>query len=307
MGSVLNPQLFLLEDLFAEETTKVEQPKVSIWMKDKDIFKASTDVTLVKAIEPGIYTAGFDKNIGYFCKKLHTSSDELFIFSDSITQKLVDEIKLFWDKAQLYKENNLIHKRGILLEGYPGVGKSSIISILSLEIIEQGGVVFRVSDSSNLGDYIEFIRGSFRKLQPDTPIITILEDIDQYDDVSEELLDFLDGKTHINHHVVIATTNNTSEIPDTFLRPSRLDLKIEIPLPSKTVRGEYFKFKNVPDEDIDNLVEQSNNLSLADLKELYICIYLLDYSVENAVAKITSPREKRNYLTSPRNKSRMGF
>ena len=307
MGSVLNPQLFLLEDLFEIEEEKPLPPKVSIWMQERDMVRASTNVTLLKKINPGIYTVEFDKNLGLFCRPLDVKSDELFLFSDSITQKLLEEINLFWDKAELYKENNLIHKRGILLEGFPGTGKSSLISILSTHIIKQGGVVFKVGGYRNLEDYITFVRNSFRKIQPDTPIITILEDLDQYEDVEEDLLDFLDGKTHINHHVVIATTNNTETIPDTFLRPSRIDLKIEIPLPCEQTRREYFKYKEVPEKDLEDLVMKSDQFSLADLKELYICVYLLDYTVEDAVMKISSPREKRNYLSSPKNKSRMGF
>ena len=307
MGSVLNPQLFLLEDLFEIEEEKPLPPKVSIWMQERDMVRASTNVTLLKKINPGIYTVEFDKNLGLFCRPLDVKSDELFLFSDSITQKLLEEINLFWGKAELYKENNLIHKRGILLEGFPGTGKSSLISILSTHIIKQGGVVFKVDGYRNLEDYITFVRNSFRKIQPDTPIITILEDLDQYEDVEEELLDFLDGKTHINHHVVIATTNNTETIPDTFLRPSRIDLKIEIPLPCEQTRREYFKYKEVPEKDLEDLVMKSDQFSLADLKELYICVYLLDYTVEDAIMKISSPREKRNYLSSPKNKSRMGF
>lgn len=308
MASILNPQLFLLEDLFEEaEAPETPPAKVSVWMQDKDIVKASTNVTILKSINPGIYTVEFDKNIGLFCRSLDVKSDELFLFSDSITQKLLEEINLFWSKADLYKENNLIHKRGILLEGFPGTGKSSLISILSTNIIKQGGVVFKVGGYRNLEDYISFIRNSFRKIQPDTPIITILEDLDQYEDAEEELLDFLDGKTHINHHVVIATTNNTEVIPDTFLRPSRIDLKIEIPLPCDQTRREYFRYKEVPEKDLEELVSRSDQLSLADLKELYICIYLLDYTIEDAVLKINSPREKKNYLSFPKNKSRMGF
>ena len=308
MAPVLNPQLFLLEDLFEEaEASETPPAKVSVWMQDKDIVKASTNVTILKKINPGIYTVEFDKNIGLFCRSLDVKSDELFLFSDSITQKLLEEINLFWGKSDLYKENNLIHKRGILLEGFPGTGKSSLISILCTNIIKQGGVVFKVGGYRNLEDYISFIRNSFRKIQPDTPIITILEDLDQYEDAEEELLDFLDGKTHIDHHVVIATTNNTEVIPDTFLRPSRIDLKIEIPLPCDQTRREYFRHKGVPEKDLEELVSKSDQLSLADLKELYICIYLLDYTIEDAVLKINSPRAKKNYLSFPKNKSRMGF
>lgn len=311
MASILNPQIFMLDDLIDSAKEKIEEEirdtTVSVWIKDKDLIRASKDITLIKEIAPGIYTVDFDQNIGYFCKKIDVKSDELFLFTDSITNNLLEEIKLFWTKSNIYKENNLIHKRGILLEGYPGTGKSSIISLLANEIIKQGGVVFKVNGFRNLNDYIGFIRGSFRKIQPDTPIITILEDLDQYDDVEDELLDFLDGKTHIDHHVVIATTNDTENIPDTFLRPSRIDLKIEIPMPAEQTRSEYFKYKKVPDEDIENLIKETEGCSLADLKELYICIYLLDYTVEDAINKIKAPRDKKCYLSSPQTKSKMGL
>lgn len=312
MASILNqiPQNFILIDDFiddsVEEKEKSEE-KVSVWIKDKDMIKASTNITLFDKIEPGVYTVEFSREHGVFCKKMHIKSDELFIFSDSITEKLLSEINLFWSKSELYKKNNLIHKRGILLEGFPGTGKSSIISILSNEIINKGGVVFKINGVRNLDIYIDFIRNGFREIQPDTPIITILEDLDQYEEIEMDLLDFLDGKTHIDHHVVIATTNNTESIPDTFLRPSRIDLKIEIPLPSKDTRREYFQYKNVPETDIEILINKSNDFSLADLKELYISIYLLDYTIDEAIEKITTPREKKNYSTSAINTTKIGL
>ena len=309
MAPLLDQQFFILENMpiSSSEDEEVKEPKtMSVWVKDKDIIKASTNISLMSAIEPGVYVVDFSRDIGLFCKKIDIKSDELFVFSDSITTDLLAEISLFWTKAERYKENKLIHKRGILLEGFPGTGKSSIISILSNEIIAKGGVVFKINGYRNLDNYIEFVRTGFRKIQPDTPIITILEDLDQYEDVEVELLDFLDGKTHLDHHVIIATTNNTEEIPDTFLRPSRIDLKIEIPLPVEQTRREYFEHKNVPKDDIELLVEKSERFSLADLKELYICIYLLDYSIDDAVEKISSPKEKKNFLSSPLNKVKLG-
>ena len=311
MAPFLMDNFFLLqgnpEEAQLSDMEDDDEIPVSVWIKDKDIIRASTDISLIYKIEPGVYTVDFTREQGLFCKKIEIKSDELFVFTDSITQKLLDEINLFWAKSELYKINKLIHKRGILLEGFPGTGKSSIISLLSNKIIEMGGVVFKIKNFRNLDNYIEFIRFEFRKIQPTTPIITILEDLDQYSEVEVELLDFLDGKTHTEHHVVIATTNNTENIPDTFLRPSRIDLKIEIPLPNETTRKEYFIFKGVPENDIDELVSKSEKLSLADLKELYICIYLLDYSVEDAVFKVSKPKEKRNYLNSSANSDKLGI
>lgn len=309
MASILNNsqgQIIVLSDDPIDNDERKEE-KISVWLKDKDIIKPSTNISLLQKIEPGIYTVDFSRDHGIYCKKMDVKSDELFVFSDSISEKLLKEINNFWEKSERYKQNNLVHKRGILLEGFPGTGKSSIISILCKEIISKGGVVFKINGIRNLDTYFEFIRYGFREIQPETPVVTILEDLDQYEEVESELLDFLDGKTHLDHHVVIATTNNTELIPDTYLRPSRIDLKIEVPLPSEQTRREYFKFKNTPEGDIENLVKQSEDFSLADLKELYVCIYLLDYTVEEAVGKITAPKEKKNYLNSSTSGSKLGL
>lgn len=309
MAPILNNsqgQIIVLSDDPIDDDKRKEE-KISVWLKDKDIIKPSTNISLLQKIEPGIYTVDFSRDHGIYCKKMDIKSDELFVFSDSISEKLLKEINTFWEKSERYKQNNLVHKRGILLEGFPGTGKSSIISILCKEIISKGGVVFKINGIRNLDTYFEFIRYGFREIQPETPVVTILEDLDQYEEVESELLDFLDGKTHLDHHVVIATTNNTELIPDTYLRPSRIDLKIEVPLPSEQTRREYFKFKNTPEDEIENLVKQSEDFSLADLKELYVCIYLLDYTVEEAVGKITAPKEKKNYLNSSTSGSKLGL
>ena len=223
-----------------------EDEKISIWIKDGVYIRPSTNMSVLPKLEPGVYTVNFSRDQGMYCKKLTNVSDELFTFSDSVTVKLLSEINNFWDKEELYKSNKLVHKRGILLEGYPGTGKSSIISLLSNEIIKREGIVFKIQSPNNINVFIDFMQMAFRKIQADTPIITIIEDLDQYTDVESEILDFLDGKMNINHNIVLCTTNNSYALPDTFLRPSRIDLKIEIPLPSEKTREEYFKFKNVP-------------------------------------------------------------
>ena len=179
--------------------------------------------------------------------------------------------------------------------------------MVSKELIDKGGVVFKVYGIKNLSDYVDFMKYGFRKIQPNTPVITILEDIDQYQDVETQLLDFLDGQFHVNHHIVIATSNNTEDIPDTFLRPSRLDLKIEVDYPTEKTREEFFRFKKVPEEQISDLVLATDQCSLADLKEIYICIFLLDYTVDEAVNQVLQPTEKKNYLERKYKRSKIGL
>ena len=284
-----------------------ENSKESIWIKENNIYRGSVNVSLHKNINPGIYRVDLSREYGYFCEKIDIKSDELFLFSDALSIKILEEIDLFWKSYPAFKEKNLVHKRGILLEGPAGTGKSSIVTMLASQVINNGGVVFKISDYRNFLDYTTFLHHSFRKIEPTTPIVTILEDIDQYDDIMQQLLDFLDGKNSIDYHVFIATTNNTEELEDNLLRPSRLDLIYTIDNPSEIHREEYFKFKNVPEEDLAHLVKHSDGCSLADLKEIYICKYLLDYSTEDAISKVKTPRKKVNYLKSGGKKNKIGL
>jgi len=306
MDTILSKQVFLIDDFTVEEEL-FEEEKISVWVTDKDRILPSTSLSLSSKLEPGIYEVGYSKDQGFFCKKSAIINDELFIFSNSLTQNLLKEIELFWSKKDLYAKKNFLHKRGIFLEGYPGTGKTSLISQISEGVISAGGVIFKIKDFRNLVDYVEFITDYFRKIQPETPVITIIEDLDKYMEVESELLDFLDGKTNINHHIVIATSNNTEEIPETLLRPSRFDIKIEIPLPDEITREEYFRFKEVEEEKIVDLVKLTDKLSLADLKEIYICIYFLDYTVENAIRKVKSPKSRKNYSFGSPRTSKIGF
>lgn len=292
---------------FVESEPDLSEDKVSMWVKDKDYYIPSTDISVTRELPPGIYQVDYSNDRGYFCKPIKIETDELFVFTDSITTNLLEEIENFWNKEALYKEKKLVHKRGILLSGFAGTGKTTMINMLSKELIDRGGVVFKIYGIKNLSYYIDFMKHGFRKIQPKTPIITILEDIDQYQDIESELLDFLDGQYHLNHHLIIATSNNTENIPDTFLRPSRLDLKIEVDYPSEQTREEFFRNKEVPENDLSELVKATKECSLADLKEVYICVYLLDYTVEEALTQVLDPTEKKNYLERKYKKTKIGL
>ena len=288
------PSPYIVYEIEAEEE---KECKSVIWIKEDDLFRPSKKVSLYNKLDPGLYTAGFNRDIGYFCKKVDTHSDELINFKESKVTGLLEEIKLFWDKKDIYKENKLMHKRGVLLTGYPGTGKSSIISILIDNIVSIGGVAFMIDGPRNMPDYIDFITHDFRDIQPETPIITIIEDFDKYvnGQIESDILDFLDGKMNINHHIVIATSNNTSDIPSSFLRPSRFDLVVEIELPSDEVKREYLENKNISSDKIDEIILKTPLFSLADLKELYICVFLLGYTVDESVEKIKAAKKKKDY------------
>jgi len=302
MDSILSNEVFFTFD--DDDSEDIE--KVSLWVVDGEQIRPSTNLGVTNKLNPGIYKVGVSRDYGIYCKKVDISSDELFYFSDSIIPSLIQEITLFWDKADLYKQNKLIHKRGILFCGYPGCGKTSIISLLCNEIIKRKGVVFIVEDANNLSIYTNFIKNNFRQIEPNTPIITIIEDLDNYGN-NDLILDFLDGKSQIEHHLLLTTANNTLNIPDAYLRPSRIDLKVEVTLPNETIRKEYFLHKKLDLETAQNLASKTEDFSLAELKELYIAIYILDYSLEESLLKIKTPHIKKDFSSKRLKTNKLGI
>ena len=297
MATILNIEDFIEFEDDYENDHEVPN-KVSLWTKSDGKYTASKDVEICDTLPPGMYSLDYHPNIGYQCTPQKAQTDELFLFSDSVADRIIPEVQKFWDKKELFKEHDLIHKRGILLYGSPGTGKSSYINIIARKLVKDGGIVFIIRSKQEFVNYVDFVRNVFRKIQPDTNVISILEDIDHYEGVHPIILDFLDGHAQLAHHVVIATSNNTEELPDTFFRPSRLDLKIEVPLPSLTTRYEYFKNKKVDENLLTELAEKTHGCSIADLKEVYVCVFLLDYTIENAIEQVLGEYIKRDYTDS---------
>lgn len=301
MDSILTNELFFM----FEEEDDVTYDKTSLWVAEGDIIRPSTSISILQKLQPGVYKVEVNRDYGVYCKKVKITSDELFLFPNSIIPSLVEEINLFWEKAEAYKKDKLVHKRGILLSGYPGGGKTSAISLFCDEVIKRKGIAFLITDPDNLSLYTNFIKNSFRQIEPDTPIISIIEDLDNYVH-DKTLLDFLDGKAQIEHHVIITTTNNTNNIPDAFLRPSRIDLKYELELPNVSIRKEYFLKKNVTEERATEISEKTEDFTLADLKEVYIAVFLLNYTLEDALKKIKFSEIKKDFSSKRLKNNKLG-
>ena len=67
---------------------------------------------------------------GIMFERVETNSDHLLRFEDSRYNEVLTEVDSFWDLGPKFEMVGLTHKRGLLLWGQPGQGKSCLLLCL---------------------------------------------------------------------------------------------------------------------------------------------------------------------------------
>jgi hypothetical protein len=196
--------------------------------------------------------------------------DDLFLPND-IKTEIKNIVENFLASKDFYLENKIPWKRGILLFGEPGNGKTSIIrTIMSMYNFKPVTIVPGASDDA--------VRDAFSYAEEQSPSLLYFEDLDsllEKIDISS-FLNLMDGISTKNGLLVIATANEIKKLKANITdRPSRFDRKFEIPLPNQEMAYIYLKrwFGNLITakkcREIAKLSEKYK-FSYGYLKELYI-------------------------------------
>jgi hypothetical protein len=211
--------------------------------------------------------------------------DDLIDFADSLPAKILHEIENFWDLGDLFLKHGYLHRRGYLLYGPQGSGKSSVVHQVVHRIIKAGHVAVFCEHPGFLTRAMEV----FRKIEPDRPVVCLFEDIDAIIEIhgDSELLQWLDGSHQINKVINIATTNYPERLDRRIVsRPRRFDRIIKIESPTASIRETYFR-KKLPDlatnGHLAHWVTLTEGLSFAALAELVISVACLGNNLEETV------------------------
>ena len=178
--------------------------------------------------------------------------------------------------------------------GEPGCGKSGIIQLIAKQLIENDGIILNVKDHDDVEYFIDFI-STFRKIEPNRPLIVLLEDIDSIagdsNHQTSKLLNILDGVKQIEDVVYIATTNYPEKLQERITnRPSRFDRRYQVELPNKEIREAYIRHK-LTEEDMTNVniqewVERTEGMSLSHLKEVVISTIVMGREFEEVMGNL---------------------
>lgn len=149
-------------------------------------------------------------------------------------------------------------KRGILLEGRYGIGKTMTARTTAKICQDNGWTFIMLSDVRGLRSALEFAR----RYQP---AVVFAEDIDRAiadrDDVGNDLINTIDGVVNSRDEVIVVlTTNYVEKLDRSMLRPGRLDAVVRIKTPNvesaKRLILNYSQSALVPGTDVTEAATQ---------------------------------------------------
>ncbi|XP_073824723.1 mitochondrial chaperone BCS1 [Musca autumnalis] len=159
------------------------------------------------------------------------------VLDKNISTRILEDCREFINNSQWYADRGIPYRRGYLLHGPPGCGKSSFITALAGEL-EYGICLLNLSERGLTDDRLNHLLN----VAPEQSII-LLEDIDaafaSREDVLQQkaayeglnrvtfsgLLNCLDGVASTEARIVFMTTNYIDRLDPALIRPGRVDVK----------------------------------------------------------------------------------
>jgi len=199
------------------------------------------------------------------------------ILAGALKQEILDDLSRFFAAREIYEKYSIPWKRGILLTGPPGNGKTCTIKALVNQLSRPCLYVKSLKSEDDSDDVN--IKNVFARARQSAPCILVLEDLDSLiaEASKSAFLNELDGFPSNTGMAVIGTTNHPERLdPAIADRPSRFDRKFHFGPPDCSLRAEFLRVWNDDLEAsarlspgaITSVAAETEGFSFAYLREL---------------------------------------
>jgi len=208
-----------------------------------------------------------------------SASFEDLVLADDLKATIRDDFEAFLKSEDRYNRLGISWRRGALLIGPPGNGKTHCVRALVKELSVSSLYVQSLSHQYYTPE--QMWHQVFDRARGLRPCVLVLEDLDSLvtDENRSFFLNQLDGFEQNHGLIVLATTNHPDRIDSAIIdRPSRFDRKYHFNLPDLDERMVYLKNwqeqlaseTNWSSEEVEPTAIACEGFSFAYLKELVI-------------------------------------
>lgn len=245
------------------------------------------------------------------------------LLDPALNEPARQDFETFWESESWFVEQHLPYRRGFLLYGPPGNGKTTVARIMACHpLVSTFSIDFSSEGLPNVA-----LTEMFQAAEDRAPALIILEDLDRVFGTGapanrtritlQHLLNCLDGLASQNGIVVVATANDPTTLDSAILkRPGRFDRLAAFPPPSLEMRHLYFHqlTRGTWDEQtIAAAAAEADRMSFAQLREAYILAGQRSYrrgggvQPDELLAAVRTVRAEANGVANRTDGRHLGF